>query len=51
MLDWMNNPHAEFVLAAYAVAAVALAGIGAASLLRWRRRARQWRSLNKPEQP
>ncbi len=46
MPDWITNTHAGFVLAAYAVAAVLLMGVGVMSWCAYRRAAKQWRDLN-----
>jgi heme exporter protein CcmD len=45
MFDWLQNPHADYVLAAYGVAAVALAWLGLASWLAARRIRAAWRKL------
>lgn len=37
MLAWIDNSHADYVIAAYAVAFIALAGIGVFSVRRYRR--------------
>ena len=47
MPDWLQNPHADYVLAAYGVALVALAGIGVASWLSARRTRAAWQKLMK----
>jgi len=46
MLDWINNAHADFVLAAYATAFVALWGMMIASLCEYKRRAKEWKFLS-----
>lgn len=45
MLDWISQPHAGYVIAAYGVAFVALIGIGVFSLLRYRRLVAALRAL------
>jgi heme exporter protein CcmD len=45
MPEWIHNPHAGFVLAAYAIASVALIGL---ALLSWREHAArqaEWKKL------
>jgi len=46
MPEWIHNTHAGYVLAAYAVAAVALIGLLAWSLCEHRAAAKEWRKLN-----
>jgi heme exporter protein CcmD len=51
MIDWLYNPHADYVLAAYAIALTALAGC---ALLSWRWAASQdkkWRQMQQQGQP
>ena len=47
MPDWFNNPHADYVLAAYGLAAVALLGLLIASLLKAHRVRKAWQKLQK----
>jgi len=51
MPDWLQNPHADYVLAAYGVAAVALLGIGIASLIAARRTTQAWRKIQNLDRP
>lgn len=45
MPDWINNTHADFVIAAYATAFVALMGLMLASFCEYKRRVKEWQSL------
>lgn len=47
MPDWLQNPHADYVLAAYGVAAAALSGLLFASMLKARRARKAWQKLQK----
>ena len=52
MFEWIDNPRAAYVLAAYAVAACALIGLGVVSWLAYVRRARHAAALmNKDAAP
>jgi len=46
MPDWIHNTHACYVLAAYAVAAVALIGLAGVSVCAYRKRLKEWRVLS-----
>jgi heme exporter protein CcmD len=45
-MNWLSQPHADYVLAAYALAVLALLGLGVASVVEYRRRARELRALS-----
>jgi heme exporter protein CcmD len=47
MPAWITNPHAAYVLAAYAVAAVGLIGLLIVSVLAARKADKAWRKLSK----
>jgi hypothetical protein len=47
MPNWLQNPQADYVLAAYGVALAALAGIGIATLLAARRARKLWENPRK----
>ena len=46
MINWLDHPHADFVLAAYGIAAVALIGLAVVSWRAYRCRAREWQKLS-----
>jgi heme exporter protein CcmD len=49
MIDWLHNPHANYVFAAYAIAAAALLGFGILSW-RWARgQDKKWQELQKKQ--
>ncbi len=43
--EWMTHNRADYVIAAYMVAALGLVGIGLASWCAYRMRAREWAKL------
>jgi len=45
MFDWLENPHADYVLAAYGVAAAALIALGVVSWIAARCAKCRWRQL------
>ena len=45
MLDWLQNPHADYVLAAYGIAGLAIVGLGLLSWLAARRTQKAWQKL------
>jgi heme exporter protein CcmD len=45
MINWLDNPQASYVIAAYGIALFCLAVCAAASFLSMRRREREWRAL------
>ena len=45
MIDWLQNPHADYVIAAYDVAIIGLMGLLIASYRAWRRKQREWHKL------
>ena len=47
MPDWIHTPHAAYVLAAYAAAAVALIGVAVASWREYKCRTHEWKNLQK----
>ncbi len=47
MPDWLQNSHADYVMAAYGIAVVALIALGIASLLDANRAKKQWQKLQK----
>lgn len=46
-LDWLSNPHADYVLAAYGLALAALAGLGIVSFAAARKARRRGELLQK----
>jgi hypothetical protein len=49
MAEWVFNNHAEYTLAAYAVAALALIGIGLVSICAHRRTKKELQKLSGPK--
>jgi heme exporter protein CcmD len=47
MPDWLQNPHADYVMAAYGVAVAALVGLLVASMCKARRAHKAWQKLQK----
>jgi heme exporter protein CcmD len=47
MPDWLQNPHADYVLAAYGVALAALAGLLIASWRAARQTRKIWQKMEK----
>lgn len=47
MPSWINAPHAGYVLAAYAAAALALIGLAVSLWLEQRKRAKEWVELSR----
>jgi heme exporter protein CcmD len=45
MPDWLNHPHAGYVLAAYSGAAVMLVALAGLSWRESRRRAKEWQQI------
>jgi heme exporter protein CcmD len=45
MPQWIHNSHAGYVLAAYAVAAIALIGLALVSWCDYRCRVKEWKNL------
>lgn len=47
MPEWLQNPHADYVVAAYAVALLALTGLGLASWRTAKRVQKAWQKIQK----
>ncbi len=47
MPSWINAPHADYVLAAYTAAALALIGLAVSSWREQRKRAKEWAELSR----
>jgi heme exporter protein D len=45
MLSWLQNPHADYVIAAYGVVVVALVGLGVVSAFAAMRTQKVWHKL------
>ncbi|MDE2029860.1 MAG: heme exporter protein CcmD [Alphaproteobacteria bacterium] len=45
MFPWIHHPHADYVLAAYTIAAAALFLIGVFSITAYHRRKKEWEKL------
>jgi heme exporter protein CcmD len=45
MPNWINNPHADYVLAAYAIACMALVGTLLSSWCSYRKQSKKWQNL------
>lgn len=50
MPDWYQNPHADYVVAAYALALAALVVLGLSSWLEARRTQKAWQKLQNQNQ-
>jgi hypothetical protein len=50
MPDWLNNPEASYVLAAYSIAAGALLGLLIVSRLAARKRSAEWSAIRQKRQ-